>query len=242
MTTAAQSSRPLYIHQISTLRSADTEALFGAMQSECLPAYQENGLRLHACWETAFGQGPGPEMIEIWELDNFDAHAKFLAAAHSPKGDPRIRKWFQRRSEWISSSDSMLCLAHSASPTSAELRAAKARAKVVVHETVHTVPSRQLDYLDTMYKLWWKPVAQPGGRTLIGLLYSPWNNRRAINIWGIGDEWEEVSAAGKGGAAVGQSGDARAEAFDLWVNQVGHALRDDWTDRFVVPAPFCPIQ
>ena len=228
-------TRPIYIQQINTLRNARTAELFAAMQSDCLPAYQENGLQLLGCWETAPGQGPGPEMVEIWELPSFDAYSKFVAAAHSPKGDPRLRKWFERRSEWIVSMDSMLCISHPATPTVAQLRASGARAKLVVHETVHCEPSRQLDYLDTMYKLWWKPVAEPGGRTLIGLLYSPWNNRRAINIWGVGEEWDNLPVIGTGG-------NFQSEAFDLWVHQVGHALRDDWVDRFLVPAPFSTIR
>jgi hypothetical protein len=66
------------------------------------------------------------------------------------------------------------------------------------------------------------------------LYYSPWNNRRAINIWGVGEEWDRLPLWG---ANYGYHSDE----FTLWMT-MGHALRDDWNDRFMVPAPFSPIR
>lgn len=228
-------TRPIYIHQVNTLRTARTAGLFKAMQEECIPAYADHGLQLYGYWETAPGQGIGPETVEIWELPSFDAYSKFIGAAYSDRADPRLRKWFERRDEWISSIDSMLCISHPKSPTVAQLKANKTKAKLVVHEIVHTEPSRQLDYLDTMYKLWWKPVAEPGGRSLLGLMYSPWNNRRAINIWGMGEEWDNLPIIGKGSSF-------QSDEYYVWVSMVGHALRDDWVDRFLVPTSFSPVR
>lgn len=84
----------------------------------------------------------------------------------------------------------MLCISHPKSPTLAELRGTKAN--LAIHEMVTCLPSRQFDYLDAIYKMWWKPVAEPGGRSLLGLLFSPWNSRRAINFWGVGESWDNL--------------------------------------------------
>jgi hypothetical protein len=223
------SSRPIYIHAINKLRSSDTEGLFSAMAQECLPLYAEHGIHLHSCWSNAIGQGQGPETIEVWEIENFDSYSAFLAANHSGKGDPRLAAWRRMRDEWINSSDEMLCLPHPKSPTIAELKAADMRAKLIVHEFVHTAPSMQPEYLDGVYRLWGK-VAQAADRTVLGLYYSPWNNRRAINIWGIGREWDDLPV-------WNSNFSYDSDEFKLWMT-MGHALRDNWDDRFMVPAPF----
>jgi len=227
-------TRPVYIHQINKLRNARTGDLFQAMESDCLSLYKELGLELFACWESAPGQGIGPEMVEIWELPNFDAYTKFAAAAHAGKGDSRLRKWFERKSDWVESSDSMLCFSHPKSPTVADLRKSGVKAKLVIHEMVHTEPSRQLDYLEAIHKMWW-PVAEAGGRSLLGLFWSPWNNRRAINIWGVSESWDDLSIM-----KLGKNDAYQSDALFLWMN-MGLALRDDWLDRFMVPAPFSTV-
>lgn len=230
----------VYIHQINSLRSPNTAGLYAAMQSDCIPAFKEHGLELFAYWESAPGQGCWPETVEIWEMPSVDHYTRFIAASHSPKGDPRLRKWNEARGQWIERSDNMFCFPHPKSPSVADLRKAGTKAKLVVHEMVHTEPSKQLDYLEGIYNLWWKPVAEPSGRTLLGLLFSPWNNRRAINIWGCGDEWENITVigAGKGKEKVY---DPDGPAWHTWMT-MGLALRDDWDDRFLVPAPFSPVR
>jgi hypothetical protein len=226
-------SRPVYMHTINKLRNARTGDFFQAMESDCLPLYKKHGAELYACWESAPGQGIGHETVEIWELKSFDVYSKFVAAAHSPHGDKRFRKWFEKRAEWIDTMDNMLCIAHPNAPTLADFKKKKVKAKVAIHEMVTTKPSQQLDYLDAIYRMWW-PVAEKAGRSLLGLLYSPWNNRRAINIWGLGETWDKLPIMGKADAY-------QSDAFQLWMT-MGHALREDWNDRFLIPAPFAPVR
>lgn len=233
MPVAYDPARPVYIHTINKLRTARTADYHKALEAECLPAFREHGLDLHASWETGPGQGRGPETIEIWELRDFKVYSAFVAASHGDKADPRLQKWRETRDQWVAESDNMLCLPHPRSPTLAEIVANKTRAKLIVHEFVHTAPSMQAEYLDGIYRLWWK-VAEPAGRSLLGLYYSPWNNRRAINIWGVGKEWDNLPLWG-----ANYSYDS--DEFRLWMT-MGHALRDDWDDRFMVPAPYSPIR
>ena len=224
-------SRPVYIHVINKLRQPASD-LFEAMEGEVLDCYAEHGLHLHSCWESGPGQGSAPETIEVWEMKDFSVYTAFVSASHGPGADPRLRAWQRGRGEWIAESDSMLCFAHPASPTIAELKQNNIKSKLVCHEYVHTLPSKQAEYLDAIYRMWWK-VAQKAGRSLLGLYFSPWNNCRAINIWGIGEEWDDIPL-------WGQAYDDSDE-FTLWMN-MGLALRDDWNDRFMVPAPFSVVR
>ena len=222
-------SRPIYIHVINKLRNSRIRELFAAMAAECLPVYAEHGAELHNCWQSAPGQGRGPETVEVWELKDFPAYTAFVAASHGDKADPRIEAWLRMRDEWVESYDAMLCMPHPASPTIAELKERGVKAKLVVHELVHTMSSKQGDYLDGLHKIW-GPVSRAAGRTLLALLYSPWNNRCAINIFGVGGELDDLPLW------AGNYGHDKDE-FQVWMT-MAHSLRDDYNDRFLVPAPF----
>jgi hypothetical protein len=222
-------SRPIYIHAINKLKNSRTEELFTAMEAECLPVFAEHGVHLHSCWESAPGQGMSPESVEIWELRDFATYEKFVAVSHGPAADPRIKAWKRTRDEWVGETDSMLCLPHPVSPTIAELRERGVKAKLILHEVIHTNPSMQADYLDGMVKMWWK-IADAAGHTVLALIYSPWNNRRAIKIQGMGPEWDDLRPW------TTDYGDHN-EDFAMWM-KMAPALRDDYNDRFLVPAPF----
>jgi len=238
MAAAIDPNSRVYIHQINKLRGSRTTELYEAMQTECIPVYREHGLELFAYWESAPGQGYWPETVEIWELPSLTHYTRFIAASHSDRGDPRLSKWSEARGQWIEGSQNMFCFPHPKSPSISDLRQSGAKAKLVVHEMVHCEPSRQLDYLEGIFNLWWKPIAEPAGRTLLGLLFSPWNNRRAINIWGAGEEWDSLSVMGAG---KGKVYDPNGPDFHTWMT-MGLALRDDWDDRFLVPAAFSPLR
>jgi hypothetical protein len=222
-------SRPIYIHAINKLRNANYEELYAAMEAECLPLYAEHGVHLHCCWESAPGQGESPEVVEVWELKDFPTYTAFVAASHGTGRDPRLRAWQRLRADWVASSDSMLCLPHPVSPTIAELKAQNVKAKLVLHEVIHTNPSMQADYLDGMVRMWWK-IADSAGHTVLALLYSPWNNRRAIKVQGMGPEWDDLRP-------WSTNYGSHSDDFRLWMT-MAPALRDDYNDRFLVPAPF----
>jgi hypothetical protein len=224
-------TRPLYYHQINKLRSPRTHELFESMQRDCLPLYTTLGLQLVGYWESAPGQGHFPETVEVWELKGYEHYREFIASGYSEKADSRLRDWFEKRSQWVETSESMLCLPHAASPTAAALRA-KTKPKMIVHEIIRTQPSRQMDYLDALYKLWYRQVAEKGSRSVIGLYFPPWNNCTAVNIWGMKGDWNDLAVMGKGS-------DFQSELNELWMT-LGLALRDDWNDRLLIPAPFSP--
>jgi len=96
-------------------------------------------------------------------------------------------------------------------------------------------PYRQAEYLKILEDFWWKRVAEPAGRQIVGLYYSPWKNTRAINIWGLGEDWEQCAPMGKGDSWL------ENPDVNLW-QTLGREIRTDWDDRFMVPAPFSTVR
>ena len=57
--------------------------------------------------------------------------------------------------------------------------------------------------------------------------------RVAINIWSVGETWDDI--------VIWDPDWETDPGFDLW-NTLGRELRSDFTDRFIVPAPFSPVR
>jgi hypothetical protein len=225
-------SVPIYIHHINRLRSGHMDPLFEATASEGLALASRYNVRLIGYWHTVLGHGSWPETVAVWELDDF-SHYISVMKAQAEGADRAIQHWLERRSEWIASTESLLCHKSSLTPTFEEMSGRAMKAKLVVHEVVHTQPARQAEYLELCEEMWWRRVAEPSGRSLIGLYWSPWKNTVAINIWGRGEEWEEIAPMS---APKPENRD-----FQIW-QTLGREVRTDWDDRFLLPAPFCPIR
>lgn len=225
----------IYVHQFNRVRNANFTGLYQAVQETALPIAENLGVRLLGYWETLPSQGFWPETVAVWEFDDFGHYIKVTEALHGSGREPAAQKWAEQRGEWITSTESSLCYASKASPTVEQLVSSGLRAPLCTHEYVHCMPARQAEYLELLEEMWWRRVAEPAGRSVIGLFWSPWKNTRAINIWGQGETWEECNPMGR--AAVWEDD----VDFRIW-QTLGQQIRTDWDDRFIVPAPFSPIR
>jgi hypothetical protein len=242
-TRAATSNEPtsrkyvtVYTHSFNQLRHGNTSDLYDAMQEHQLPAMNAAGARLVGCWESLAEHGHWPESVELWEYDDFDHLRRVLSAMHGPgEGDSKaLREWIHRRGDWIASSQGYTCLKSELTPTAADMSKRGLRAAMVIHESMTVASSRQPEYLKVVEDMYWPRIAEPAGRTLIGLYWSPWKATRAFNLWGTGPDWDSVSII------ANQEGQFRGRDNELWMT-LGREIRTDWDDRFLVPAPFSPI-
>jgi hypothetical protein len=225
----------IYVHQINTIRDGKFAKLYEAVQETAAPIAERLDVRLLGYWETLPSQGLWPQTVAVWEFDDFSHYVRVTEALHGSNREADAQRWLEQRGEWITSTESLLCYKSALSPTAAELQASGLRAPLCTHEYVHCKPARQAEYLELCEEMWWRRVAEPAGRSLIGLYWSPWKNTRAINIWGQGETWEECNPMGRTAAWENDVN------FDIW-QTLGQAIRDDWDDRFLVPAPFSPIK
>lgn len=229
----------VYLQQIHTLRSpASTSRFFDAVQSDQLPLVEGLDVRLVGYWATTAIQGRSGEAVAIWEFDDYRHLARLARAEHGADADAiGFRSWNSRQDEWVERTEALICLPSSTTPTVADLRGQRARAAMVCHETVHCAPNRHAEYPERLHEMWTnrftRNVDHPKQRQTIGLYYAKWTNTVAINIWGLGETWDDVT--------IWDEQWEQDPSFDLW-NTLGREIRDDFYDRFMVPAPFSTVR
>ena len=226
----------LYIHEIHKVKPGAMEGLLEAVERDYLPLAARYRIRMLGYWQVAPGQGSWPETVAVWELDDFAHYVEITKRTlGNGESDPALRNWHHGLGEWVTSSDALICLPSRLSPTVEQVTQRGMKAKMCTHEMIHCEPARQAEYLALVEEMWWKRVAEPSGRSLIGLYYSPWKNTRAVNIWGQGEEWDDVNPFGKS-ASWGEDTNVT-----LW-QTLGREIRKDWDDRFIVPVSFSTIR
>ena len=226
----------LYLHEIHRVRPGKLGGLLHAVEHDYLPLAERHGIRMVGYWQVAPGQGTWPETVAVWELDDFahyvDVTRRQFAEAEL---DPELCQWHEGLGEWVDHTDGLVCFSSDLSPTVSDIRERGLQAKLCTHEMIHCQPARQAEYLRWCEEFWWRRVAEPAGRSIIGLYWSPWKNTRAVCIWGQGDTWDDVQPFGKDESWADDTNLA------LW-QTLGREIRTDWDDRFLVPAPFSTVR
>jgi hypothetical protein len=228
----------VYVHQIHTLTAADAARdLFTAVEADYLPLVANLDVRLVGYWETSPVQGRTGECICIWEFDDYRHLERFTRALHGHDADgAAFRSWRAREARWIRRTDALICEPSTVCPTVADLQARGVRAAMCCHEVVACKPLRHIEYPERLAEMWANRFVQgeqPKNRETIGLYYAKWTNTVAINVWSIGSRLEDVT--------IWEPEWEKDPSFDLW-NTLGREIRDDFYDRFLVPAPFSTVR
>jgi hypothetical protein len=228
----------VYLHQVHQLRpSVATSDLLDAVQSDYLPLVDRLDVRLVGYWVTTSIQGRSRETVAIWELDDYRHLARLARAEYGDDDGAGFRTWRRRHEEWVERTEGLICVPSSTTPTVADLRARGVRAAMVCHETVSCAPYRHLEYPERLNEMWSNRFNQnpehPKQRQTIGLYYAKWTNTIAINLWGLGETWDAVT--------IWDDEWEKDPGFDLW-NTLGREIRNDFFDRFMVPAPFSTVR
>ena len=226
----------IYLHEMHRVKAGQLDGLLEAVEREYLPLAEKHGIRQVGYWQVPPGHGTWPTTVAVWELDDFLHYTRVLSRLYGDRDpDPELRAWHEGLGRFVESTDGMVCYPSKLTPTVAQIRERGMRAALCSHELVHCEPARQAEYLELCEEMWWRRVAEPSGRSLIGLYWSPWKNTRAICIWGQGESWDDVAPYGRE-----ESWKANVD-FDIW-QKLGREIRKDWDDRFLVPAPFSTIR
>jgi len=224
----------LYWHEINRVRPGKMAELLGAVEREFVPMSETYGMRQVGYWHVAPGLGTTPETVAVWELDDFGHYVEVVRQRFEGK-NADLGQWFDGVGEWVTSSESLLCFPSELTPTVAQIKERKLAAKLCSHEMIQVQPARQAEYLRLCEEMWFRRVAEPAGRSIVGLYWSPWKNTKAICIWGQGEEWDLVNPFGKEEAWVAD------KDFEIW-QTLGREIRTDWDDRFLVPVSFSTVR
>jgi hypothetical protein len=229
----------VYLHQIHTLHSSGAApALFDAVEADYLPLAQRFDIRLVGYWQTSAIQGRTGEAVAVWEYDDYRHLERFNRALYGTDDDGRsLRAWREREQEWVAHTDGMVCEPAESSPTVAQLQERNVRGAMCTHEIVMCKPYRHIEYPQLLTEMWTNRFADnadhPKNRTTVGLYYAKWSNTIAVNIWSDGVDWDDVT--------IWEPAWEQDPGFELW-NTLGREIRDDFTDRFLLPAPFSTVR
>jgi hypothetical protein len=207
--------------------------LLEAVERELLPLAESYGMRQVGYWQVAPGLGTTPETVAVWELDDFGHYVEVVRQRFEGK-KADLGQWFDGVGEWVTSSESLLCFPSALTPTVDQIKESGLSAKMCSHEMIQVQPARQAEYLRLCEEMWFRRVAEPAGRSIVGLYWSPWKNTKAICIWGQGEEWDLVNPFGKEEVWVADPD------FEIW-QTLGREIRTDWDDRFLVPVSFSTV-
>ncbi len=220
----------LYIEERTRLKASKRAEYLAAAEKEQIPLYYDLAQRLVGYWETVPTEGYWPEVISVWELDDFDAFGKICQKRYSESAlGRRHRDWQDRLGAVATESHGALLWPSSGTPSLEKLKGYK-HAPVYLHESITTFPNKSRIYIEQFQKLW-GPTAARYGRRQIGIYAEVWHAGRATNIWAF-DDWDVI---GKYQGKMSEDPDART-----W-QEAGRALRTDWDDRLVVALPFSPV-
>src|SRR5262245_44310674 len=226
----------IYLHELHKVRGGGMAGLLEAVERDYLPLAARHDIRLVGYWQVPPGHGTWPTAVAVWEYDDFGHYVRVLERMYGERdADPALRRWHEGLGGWVESSDGMVCYPSKLSPSVARIRERGRRATLCTHELVVCEPARQAEYLELCEEMWWRRVAEPSGRSLIGLYWSPWKNTRAICIWGQGASWEQVNPMGRSESWLSDVD------HHIW-QRLGREIRKDWDDRFLVPAPFSTVR
>jgi len=221
----------LYAQEIINIVPGKAQEYVQALEREQMPLYQALGYRLVSAWETVASQGYWPEVLTLWEMDDYSHYGEVCRRQHD--GGPlmkRYRAWQQRLGELSTGTQGRILVPSSRTQPLTALKRSKFKARICVHETVITTPRKSREYAEQVQRLW-QPVAERHGRSMLGVYAVAWRNTEAINIWVL-DDWDTI---GKHQQALQKDPDGLA-----W-SEIALSLRQDWYDRILVALPFSPV-
>src|SRR5439155_1528180 len=135
---------------------------------------QALGYRLVSAWETVASQGYWPEVLTLWEMDDYTHYGEVCRRQHD--GGPltkRYRDWQQRLGELSTGTQGRILVPSSKTQPLTALKRSKFKARICVHETVATTPRKSREYAEQVQRLW-QPVAERHGRSMLGVYAVAW--------------------------------------------------------------------
>jgi hypothetical protein len=141
-----------------------------------------------------------------------------------------LKDWMRRRSQWVANTEGLTCTRSAGSPSAAQLAARNTPFVVALHETIEVLTGRQREYAELVDAFMKPRIMDFLGRQMIGVYYSVgWHARRVINVWGVAKSWDQFVLINR---EKPEAGDVAAWRY------LAPALRTDYQDRFLIPAPF----
>lgn len=206
----------IYIHELIDINGHHRAKYMHHMTANWCPiARDERNMLCYGVWATVGSTGRWPEVVNMWELDGWDALAANFAHEFSGGAtqDPALARWWSVAAEFRRGGFDRIVVPEPWSPPIEELTEAGVRGEVYAHELVTLPPGNARPFLDALAQRG-RAVMEDHGVTPLGAFHVAMrNDTEAIALWAFPSwaAWSAFEQVWDGGALR----DWRAELVDL---------------------------
>jgi hypothetical protein len=164
---------------------------------------QERNMLCFGVWGTVGSTGRWPEVVNLWELDGWDALAANFSHELSSASlqDESLAQWWSVASDMRRGGVDRILVPEPWSPTSEELTSAGINGMAYAHELVTLPAGNARDFLEALREIGVPAVEDLGMRPIGAFRVAMTNDSEAIVIWAIPDwtTWADFEQAWDGG-------------------------------------------
>jgi hypothetical protein len=222
----------IYIHEFIDIRGHNRANYMHHMTANWSPNAQEDrGQRCYGVWALFGSTGPWPQVVNMWEHENWDGLAASFAIEGVGGGaqDPKLEKWWARASEFRRGGFDRIVVPAPWTRSIEQLCADGVRGDVYAHELVQVRPGAAVELLDRARE---SAYARYGWELTGAFTTAMANDDEALLLWAI-PTWQQWADAEK------------ASATDDDVVHWRAGLRDivtSWHRVLLVDAPLSPFR
>jgi hypothetical protein len=150
---------------------------------------EERNMLCFGVWGTVGSTGRWPEVVNMWELDGWDALAANFSHELSSASlqDESLAQWWAVAAEMRRGGVDRILVPERWSPTSEELTNAGVNGMVYAHELVTLPAGNARDFLDALREIGVPAVEKLGMRAIGAFRVAMTNDSEAIVLWAIPD-------------------------------------------------------
>jgi hypothetical protein len=224
----------IYIHEFIEIKGHNRNKYMHHMTANWCPvARDERNMLCFGVWATVGSTGRWPEVVNLWELDGWDALAanfehEFAAGRTQ---DPSLAEWWAAAADLRAGGFDRILVPEPGNATIEELTASGARYGAYAHELVTVPPGNARAFLDALREHGCDTISGLGVDNIGAFHVAMRNDTEAIVLWGIPDfsTWARFEEAWNG------------DALRTWrLHLVG--LGADVQRTLLVDAPLAPMR
>ncbi len=235
--------RELYLHEtIDNVGEGAVPYMEKSVVGFDADAVADRGLTLFGTWTVQGSTGRWPQVVNIWEMvDGWEGWRRLCARTNLQReANPALAHWWRQAARWRSGGFDRLLGAAPGSLSLSDIREARVKGELFVHEWCRVPLGGGLDYLAAVRDEW-APVMADHGHRLVGAWEVLFGESETCVLWATDlaahIELARSTDAARGFGSDGTPGDGRITAW----RQRARALREHWREELLIPCPGTPM-
>jgi hypothetical protein len=219
----------LYLHETITIVGTGSEAYKrhtgegtgrGPHSAPLVGTFQQSG-----------STGAWPVVVNLWEMDSWDAWGELLEYQYAGHDQPPdLKQWWRQATEWRSGGFDRILEPTEWSPARGEVVARGVRGRAVLQEIATLRPGAADAYLEAVARRWLPETAR-WEATLLGAYRTAMRDTEAVLLWVLPDFRAFTRLLAE--RATDPAGRAWLDAARTW--------RTDFRETLLVPSRWCVV-